>query len=79
MVLIARDAAEGQVAKVRGVLRHHPVAVRWVPDRETLGRAVGSGPLSAVAVTVRSFAEPLERALSASRDAPGAAEEETEV
>jgi ribosomal protein L7Ae-like RNA K-turn-binding protein len=79
MVLIARDAAAGQVAKVEGVLRHHPVPVRWVPDRATLGRAVGSGPLTVVAITDRSFAEPLERTLSATRKAAPAAEEEAGI
>lgn len=63
LVLLARDAAEGQLQKVRGVLRHTPVPACWAPDRASLGRAVGAAPVSAVAVTVRTFAEPLAQAL----------------
>lgn len=60
---MASDAAEGQLAKVQGLLQHHPVPVRWAESRATLGLAVGSSPLTVVAVSGPSFAESLERGL----------------
>jgi ribosomal protein L7Ae-like RNA K-turn-binding protein len=67
LVVLAADAAEGQLGKVMGLLRHHPVPRRWVRDRAVLGQAVGTAAVSVVGVTKRSFAEPLERALPAGR------------
>lgn len=69
LVLMAADAADGQLQKIEGLLRHHPVPVRWVSDRATLGRAVGSAPVSVAVITDRAFAEPLGRRLAASRPA----------
>jgi ribosomal protein L7Ae-like RNA K-turn-binding protein len=63
VVLVARDAAEGQTAKVKGVLRHREVPVRWVSTRAALGAAVGAPELSVVGVTMESFAESLARGL----------------
>jgi hypothetical protein len=53
---------------VSGVLKHHPVPVRWAPDRVTLGAAVGSGPLAVVAIRGANFAESLGRALPERRE-----------
>jgi len=63
LVLVARDASEGQLAKVRGILQHRSIPVRWVSDQTALGGAVGMAQLSVVAVTVESFAESLARGL----------------
>jgi ribosomal protein L7Ae-like RNA K-turn-binding protein len=77
LILFAADAAEGQLGKVRGLLRHHPVPVRWVADRVTLGAAVGSGPLTVVAVRETNFAESLARVLPERREGAGAGQEES--
>jgi ribosomal protein L7Ae-like RNA K-turn-binding protein len=77
LVVFAADAAEGQMQKVNGVLKHRPVPVRWAPDRAALGAAVGSGPLTVVAVSGPSFAEPLARALPERRDGWRAGQEES--
>ncbi len=78
LVILAADAAEGQLGKIRGVLRHHPVPVRWMPDRGQLGAAVGSGPTTAVAVVVSTFAETLAQALPDEREDAGAGQEEAD-
>ncbi|RMH22256.1 MAG: hypothetical protein D6701_01520 [Gemmatimonadetes bacterium] len=59
LVLIARDAAEGQRRKVVQRLRHGEVPYRVVGTREELGRAVGAPAASALAVTGASFARQL--------------------
>jgi ribosomal protein L7Ae-like RNA K-turn-binding protein len=68
LVIFAADVAEGQKQKVDGVLRHHPVPVRWAPDRVALGQVVGSGPLAVVGVRGASFAETLARTLPERRE-----------
>jgi len=77
LVIFAADAASGQLGKVEGVLRHHPLPVRWAPDRVALGAAVGSGPLSVVAVSEPSFAETLGRALPHRREDATLGQEES--
>ncbi|TVP57642.1 MAG: hypothetical protein EA351_05420 [Gemmatimonadales bacterium] len=63
LVLVARDASEVQLAKVKGILQHREIPVRWVSEQTTLGGAMGMAPVSVVAVTVESFAESLARKL----------------
>ncbi len=71
LVLLARDAAGGQIAKVQGILRHREIPVRWISSRDILGRALGEAHLSVVGVTQVSFAEQLLRRLpSDSRKGP---------
>lgn len=73
LVLTAEDASPTQMKKVLGLVRARNVAHRVVADRRLLGAAVGSPPLSTVAVTQPSFAERiLERISSRSegREAP---------
>lgn len=65
LVVLARDAAGGQLDKVRGLLAHQDVPTRWVEERTTLGRALGRTALSAVGVTDGSFAERLQERLPA--------------
>lgn len=64
LVLLASDAAEGQIGKVRNLARHRGVRQREVADRRRLGAAVGRPPTTAVAVTERSFAQELLLRLS---------------
>jgi ribosomal protein L7Ae-like RNA K-turn-binding protein len=64
LVVFASDASEVQLEKVKKVLRHHEVTVRWVSRREVLGHAVGGGPLSVLGVKSRSFADRLLPVLS---------------
>lgn len=78
LVILAADAAEGQLGKVLGVLRHHPVPVRWMPDRVALGAAVGSGPMTAVAVIAPTFAESLAKILPETRVGADAGQEEAD-
>lgn len=65
LVVMAADAAPGQLKKVRGILSHRDIPLRWVPTREALGRSVGRPPTSVVAVTSHSFAEQLVKRLPA--------------
>ena len=59
LVLVARDASEVQLEKVLKLLRHRDIPCVTVGDRAELGSAVGSAPLSAVAVTDENFASQL--------------------
>lgn len=59
LAILARDASPVQLEKVRRILEHREVPVRWVSGQEALGRALGEGTLSAVGVTDRTFAEQL--------------------
>ena len=56
LVLLAQDASETQRDKVMKLLRHRKTPSATVGTRETLGSAVGSAPVSAVAVTDTEFA-----------------------
>jgi uncharacterized protein len=78
LVVFASDAADGQLDKVRGVLKHHPVPVRWARSRDVLGGAVGSGPLTVLAVKKGSFAEPLARSLPDRREPAEAGQKESD-
>lgn len=77
LVILAADAAPGQLKKVRGLLAHREVPVRWVPSQVGLGRSVGRSIASVVAITSHSFADQLMRRLPAhpsgvaARDASG--------
>ena len=64
LVLLAEDAAPGQTGKVAGLLRHRSLSgVTW-GTQEELGRAVGSAPLSAIAITEEGFAAQLRERLA---------------
>ena len=56
LVLMARDASEVQREKVLRLLRHRDTPRAVVGSRAELGAAVGTVPLSAVAVTAESLA-----------------------
>lgn len=57
LVLTAGDASDTQLEKVLGPVRERGVPHRVVADRRTLGSALGSSSISAVAVTNPSLAE----------------------
>ena len=59
LVLLAQDASETQRDKVMNLLRHGTTPRAILGTREALGAAVGSAPVSAVAVTDREFAKEL--------------------
>jgi len=72
LVLFAADASEAQLAKVKGILRHREIPVRWVSSRALLGAAMGEVALSVVGVTTASFADPLlQRLPTRPPDSPG--------
>lgn len=68
LILIAGDASSTQVEKVRTTLHDKAIPQVILGDRNTLGAALGLGPLSAVAVTSASLAERLARELEVPRD-----------
>ncbi len=59
LILFAQDASEAQLEKVTKLLRHRRTPRATLGTREALGAAVGSAPVSAVAVTNREFAKEL--------------------
>lgn len=59
LVLFAQDASDTQLDKVTKLLRHGRTPRATFGTREALGSAVGSAPVSAVAVTDREFAKEL--------------------
>jgi ribosomal protein L7Ae-like RNA K-turn-binding protein len=67
LVLIAGDASSTQVAKVRTTMHDKAIPQVILGDRNTLGAALGLGPLTAVAVTSGSLAEKLVRELEVPR------------
>jgi ribosomal protein L7Ae-like RNA K-turn-binding protein len=61
LVLLAQDASEVQLEKVLKLLRHRETPRGVLGSRAELGAAVGSAPLSAVAVTDKNLASQLVR------------------
>ena len=59
LVLIAEAASTAQLKKIAGLLEHRLVPQRQLGGQEDLGAALGAGPLSAVAITLQDFAEPM--------------------
>lgn len=59
VVLFAADASETQLRKLRGLLRHRAVPVRWVSGKDLLGRALGDHELSVAGVGRGTFARQL--------------------
>jgi ribosomal protein L7Ae-like RNA K-turn-binding protein len=70
LVLFAQDASETQRDKVMNLLRHGQTPRVTVGTREALGSAVGSAPVSAVAVTDKGFAKELVARLGAESGIP---------
>jgi ribosomal protein L7Ae-like RNA K-turn-binding protein len=77
LILMAADASGVQLEKIRRLLDNRSIPQARLGDRATLGAAIGTGPVSAVAVTVATFAEELQRVLEAAAAdaAPEKAEE----
>ena len=59
LVLLAEDASQVQLDKIVKLLRHRETPRVTLGSRVELGAAVGSAPLSAVAVTDKNFANRL--------------------
>jgi ribosomal protein L7Ae-like RNA K-turn-binding protein len=59
VVLFAADASETQLRKLRGLLRHRAVPVRWVSAKDLLGHALGDHELSVAGVGRGTFAKKL--------------------
>ncbi len=68
LILFATDASETQKDKVMKLLRHGETPRATLGTREALGSAVGSAPVSAVAVTDSELAKELAARLN---EAPG--------
>ncbi len=66
LILMAGDASPAQLDKIRRLVENRSIPRAVLGDRATLGAAVGAGPVSAVAVTVATFAEELRRKLERS-------------
>ena len=57
LVLVAEDGSDAQTQKILPLAEAREVPVEVLGPRNELGGAVGSGPLTAMAVTQSSFAE----------------------
>jgi len=71
LVLLAEDGAAGQVDKVANLLRHRTVPWMTWGTQEELGRAVGSAPLSALAIMDDGFARRLRLELRGNEGSHG--------
>ena len=70
LVLFAQDASETQRDKVMKLLRHGKTPRATLGTREALGSALGSAPVSAVAVTDRELAKELAVRLGVEPEIP---------
>ena len=70
LILFAQDASETQRDKVMKLLRHGTTPRATLGTREALGLAVGSAPVSAVAVTDNEFAKELVAWLGVELEVP---------
>jgi len=70
LILFAQDASETQRDKVMNLLRHGTTPRATLGTREALGLAVGSAPVSAVAVTDKEFAKELVARLVVEPEVP---------
>ncbi len=68
LVLLATDAAPGQVGKIERRLSHGTIPVRRAGTRAELGAALGTPPVTAVGVTLRGLATRLLDELDAEAD-----------
>ncbi|MCG6956543.1 MAG: ribosomal L7Ae/L30e/S12e/Gadd45 family protein [Gemmatimonadetes bacterium] len=77
LILMADDASGVQLDKIRRLLDNRSIPQARLGDRATLGAAIGTGPVSAIAVTVATFAQELQRRLGAATEdaAPEQSEE----
>ena len=57
LVLLAEDASDVQMEKIRKSLRVTPIPQARLGDRTSLGAAIGLSPISAVAVTNAPLAD----------------------
>ncbi|MDT8340195.1 MAG: ribosomal L7Ae/L30e/S12e/Gadd45 family protein [Longimicrobiales bacterium] len=57
VVLLAEDASDTQLKKIKALLEHRGLPSAVLGTREELGAALGRGRLSAAALTLPAFAE----------------------
>ena len=63
LILTAEDGSETQRRKVLALARNREVPCRELGDRNELGAAVGSGPLTVIGITGAGFAKELQQRL----------------
>lgn len=68
LIVMAGDASSVQLKKIRSTIHNRTIPQVILGDRNTLGAAVGSAPLAAVAVTNEALADRLLRTIDASSD-----------
>jgi ribosomal protein L7Ae-like RNA K-turn-binding protein len=68
LILMATDASGVQLEKIKTTLRDRAIPQAFLGDRDALGAAVGTAPLSALAVTNVGLAERLRAELAAPAD-----------
>lgn len=71
VVILAEDASETQRKKITGLLENRETPSAELGTREELGGALGGPPLSAAALTQRTFAAGFLDKLAVTRDASG--------
>ncbi len=59
LVILSQDASPRTHKTILDKCAHYKVPVKEVPDRETLGRAIGKAERVCVAITDRGFGEKL--------------------
>jgi len=64
LLVVASDAAAGQMKKIERTLSDRPIPREVLGDRATLGAALGLGPVSAAAITVGSFVDGFRRSMA---------------
>lgn len=76
LVVTAGDASGTQMRKLQTTLGDRPIPQVVLGDRSALGAAIGSAPVSALAVTAESFASRLAGSSGAAADTPGEGRED---
>jgi ribosomal protein L7Ae-like RNA K-turn-binding protein len=67
LVVMAADASDTQLDKIRSTIHNRTIPRVCLGDRNTLGAAIGSAPVAAVAVTSASLADRLLKELDQAR------------
>lgn len=73
LVVVARDAGDNAVSRIRGALRRSGAPRVPIGTRAELGAALGRGPVAVVGVTDRGLAERIRRMAGAAAGSDGAA------
>jgi len=76
LIVMAGDASGAQLDKIRSTIHNRTIPQVILGDRNTLGAAVGSAPLAAIAVTHGALADRLLEALGDPGETGGSGEAE---